>query len=167
MKRGNAQNRIEDLERETEQISKRLSPWHAKTRMNSLRTQDTISKSDPLSETERQLLERLRGVSALNYEERRVLLALESREPLSLSESWELGRLTELRQQTRDLRRQVEMRTSPRSPASLRVYPNDELQVVLRESGLFVDDTCLGTTVVPDRSVVEKQFLEKNRATGS
>ena len=52
------------------------------------------------------------------------------------------------------------MRTSPQSPASLRVYPNNELQIVLRESDIFVDDTCLGLTVVRDRSVLDKQFLE-------
>ena len=52
------------------------------------------------------------------------------------------------------------MRTSPQSPESLRVYPNDELQIVLRESNRFVDDTCLGSAVVLDRSVLDKQFLE-------
>ena len=52
------------------------------------------------------------------------------------------------------------MRTSLQNPASLRVYPNDELQIVLRESNRFVDDTCLGSAVVLDRSVLDKQFLE-------
>ena len=98
-------------------------------------------------------------MSTRTAEERRVLSALESREPLSSSESWELGRLTDLLQQIRDLRRQVEMRTSPQSPASLRAYPNDELQIVLLESDLLVDDTYLGSTVVLERSVLDKQFL--------
>ena len=99
-------------------------------------------------------------MSTRTAEERRVLSALESREPLSSSESWELGRLTDLLQQIRDLRRQVEMRTSPQSPESLRAYPNDELQIVLLESDLLVDDTYLGSTVVLERSVLDKQFLE-------
>ena len=52
------------------------------------------------------------------------------------------------------------MRTSPQSPASLRVYPNDEFQIVLRESDIFVGDTCLGSAVVLDRSVLDQQSLE-------
>ena len=52
------------------------------------------------------------------------------------------------------------MRTSLQNPASLRVYPNDELQIVLRASDIFVGDTCLGSAVVLDRSVLDQQSLE-------
>ncbi len=90
------QNRIEDLKRETLQISDALALVFAETRMNSLRTQDMISKSDPLSETERQSLERLRGMSTPTSEERREWSTLESREPLSSSESWDLDLVTDL-----------------------------------------------------------------------
>ncbi len=41
------QNRIEDLVRETEQISNSLSLWYAVTRMDSLRRKDMIGKNDP------------------------------------------------------------------------------------------------------------------------
>ena len=46
--------------------------------------------------------------------------------------------MKELRTRRRDLHRQVRLRTSPKKPRSLRVFPNDELQVVLDHSVLAV-----------------------------
>ena len=44
--------------------------------------------------------------------------------------------MKELRTRRRDLYRQVRLRTSPKKPRSLRVFPNDELQIVLDQSVL-------------------------------
>ena len=128
----------------------------------SLSARDLNSKLDPLSETERRLLERLRGVPSSDRtdDERRELEALASREPLSSAESRMLQRMDELAIRSRDLSRQLRMRTSPGAPNSMRVYLNDELQVVLMESDVFNDDTCLSSDVVLDRSVLERQYLE-------
>ena len=101
----------------------------------SLSARDLNSKLDPLSEAERRSLERLRGVQSSDRtdDERRELEALASREPLSSAESRMLQRMDELAIRSRDMRRQLHMRTSPESPDSMRVYLNDELQVVLME----------------------------------
>ena len=58
------------------------------------------------------------------------------------------------------LLRQLRMRTSPREPSSLRVYPNDELHIVLWERDLFVDDRCFSTIVALDRATLEEGFLD-------
>ena len=52
------------------------------------------------------------------------------------------------------------MRSSATKPGSLRVYPDDELQVVLMEDDPFFDDTCFGSTVVLDPSVLATQSVE-------
>ena len=130
--------------------------------MESLRARDLNSELDPLSETERRSLERLRGVRSSDRtdDERREFEALESRETLSSAESRKLQRMEELVKRWRALRRLIRMTTSPESPGSLRVHLNDELQVVLMEDDLFQDDTCLSSNVVLDRSVLERQYLE-------
>ena len=130
--------------------------------MEFLRARKLNSELDPLSETERRSLERLRGVRWGDHtdDEEQELEALESRETLSSAESRKLQRLEELMTRRSELWRQLYMRTSPESPGSLRVYLNDELSVVLRERDFFQDDTCLGSRVVLDRSVLERQYLE-------
>ena len=52
------------------------------------------------------------------------------------------------------------MRTSEESPRSLRVYRDDELQVVLKEDDPFADDTCFGSTVVLDDSALVRRSVE-------
>ena len=46
------QDQINDTEREAQQITGRMSWWHAERRVDSLRKQDFNSTSDPLSEAE-------------------------------------------------------------------------------------------------------------------
>ena len=151
------QDQIANVNRETSQIARLADPD-----LDSLRTRDLNSEFDPLSETERLSLERLRGVPASDRtdDERRELQALESKEPLSSAELRMLQRMDELLTLRGALTRQLQMRTRPSSPASLRVYPNDELQVVLMEADVFSDDTCLSSNVVLDHSVLDKQVLE-------
>ena len=151
------QDQIANVNRETSQIARLADPD-----LDSLRTRDLNSEFDPLSETERLSLERLRGVPASDRtdDERRELQALESKEPLSSAELRMLQRMDELLTLRGALTRQLQMRTSPSSPASLRVYPNDELQVVLMEADVFSEDTCLSSNVVLDHSVLDKQVLE-------
>ena len=97
--------------------------------MEFLRTQKLNSELDPLSETERRSLERLRGVRWGRHtdDEEQELEALESRETLSSAESRKLQRLEELMTRRSELWLQLYMRTSLESPGSLRVYLNDEL----------------------------------------
>ena len=66
--------------------------------MEFLRARKLNSKLDPLSETERRSLERLRGVRWGDHtdDEEQELEALESRETLSSAESRKLQRLEEL-----------------------------------------------------------------------
>ena len=120
------------------------------------------SELDPLSETERRSLERLRGVRSSDRtdDERRELEALASREPLSSAESRMLQRMEELAKRSRDLKRQLGMRSSPGSPGSMPVYLDDELEVVLMEDDPFGDETCLSSNIVLDRSILERQYLE-------
>ena len=159
------QDQIADVNREAAQIAG-LGPGFgvgaADHSMESLRARDLNSELDPLSETERRSLERLRGVRSSDRtdDERREFEALESRETLSSAESRKLQRMEELVKRWRALRRLIRMTTSPESPGSLRVHLNDELQVVLMEDDLFQDDTCLSSNVVLDRSVLERQYLE-------
>ena len=42
----------------------------------------------------------------------------------------------------------------------MRVYPDDELQVVLMEDDPFFDDTCFGSTVLLDQSSLATPSLE-------
>ena len=56
---------------------------------------------------------------------------------------------------------------SGRGPRSLRVYPNDELQVVLKESDPLFDDTCFRRDVFLDEDAVSNhavQLMEGPRA---
>ena len=66
--------------------------------MEFLRARKLNSELDPLSETERRSLERLRGVRWSDHtdDEEQELEALESRETLSSAESRKLQRLEEL-----------------------------------------------------------------------
>ena len=130
--------------------------------MGFLRARQLNSDLDPLSDTERRSLERLRGVRWSDHtdEEAQELETLEYRETLSSAESRKLQRLEELMTRRDELWSQLYMRTSPESPGSMRVYLNDELQVVLMDEDLFQDDTCLSSRLVLDRSVLERQYLE-------
>ena len=130
--------------------------------MDKLRKQDINSKRDRLSEAERQSLERLRSIrlSERTFDEDQEFESLESRTPISSADSSVLARMKELRTQRRGLRRRIQMPTSEERPGSLRVYPDDELQVVLMKADVFVDDTCFGSTVVLDQSVLAMRSVE-------
>ena len=156
------QDRIDDIEREAQQITGRSSWRYAVQHVDSLRKQDFDSKSDPLSEAELESLERLRDMKPTERtrdqdREFRLLLA---REPISTADASVLARMRELESQRRRFLRRVEMRSSANKPGSLRVYPDDELQVVLMEDDPFFDDTCFGSTVLLDQSSLTTPSLE-------
>ena len=156
------QDRIDDIEREAQQITGRSSWRYAEQRVDSLRKQDFNSKSDPLSEAELESLERLRGKqpSERTEDEAKEFRSLRARAPVSTTDASVLARMQELKTQRRRLLRQVHMRSSANQPGSLRVYPDDELQVVLMEDVPFFDDTCFGSTVLLDQSSLTTPSLE-------
>ena len=156
------QDRIDDLEREAQQITGTTSWRYAERRVDSLRKQDFSNKSDPLSEAELESLERLRGIrpSERSDDAVREYKSLQARAPVSTADASVLVRMKELMTQRRGLMRQAQMRTSPNKPGSLRVYPDDELQVVLMEDDPFFDDTCFGSTVLLDQSSLATPSLE-------
>ena len=156
------QDQIDDTEREAQQITGGMSWWHAELRVDSLRKQDFNSKSDPLSEAELESLERLRSKrrSERTDDEAREFRSLRAREPISTSDASVLARMKELKIQRRRLLRRIELRSSANRPGSLRVYPDDELQVVLMEDDPFFDDTCFGSTVILDQSSLTTPSLE-------
>ena len=156
------QDRIDDIEREAQQITGRSSWRYAEQRVDSLRKQDFNSKSDPLSEAELESLERFRSKkpSERTDDEAREFRLLRAREPISTADASVLARMQELKTQRRRVMRQTQMRSSANSPGSLRVYPDDELQVVLMEDDPFFDDTCFGSTVLLDRSSLTTPSLE-------
>ena len=156
------QDQIDDTEREAQQITGRMSWWHAERRVDSLRKQDFNSKSDPLSEAELESLERLRSIrpSERTADEVQEFGSLQARAPISSADASVLARMKELKTQRRRLLRRIQMRSSANKPGSLRVYPEDELQVVLMEDDPFFDDTCFGSTVVLDQSVLAMRPLE-------
>ena len=156
------QDRIDDLEREAQQITGTTSWRYAERRVDSLRKQDFSSKSDPLSEAELESLERLRGIrpSERSDDAVREYKSLQARAPVSTADASVLARMKELMTQRRGLMRQAQMRSSPNNPGSLRVYPDDELQVVLMEDDPFFDDTCFGSTVLLDQSSLATPSLE-------
>jgi len=127
-----------------------------------LRKQDFNSKSDPLSEAELESLKRFRSKkpSERTDDEAREFRLLRAREPISTADASVLARMQELESQRRRLLRRVQMRSSENQPGSLRVYPDDELQVVLMEDDPFFDDTCFGSTVLLDRSSLTTPSLE-------
>ncbi len=88
------------------------------------------------------------------------LKALESRETLSVAESQTLRQGRELLNEWRRLRSQLLVRTSPRRPASLRVYPDDQLHVVIWEDDIFQDDRCFSTVVTLDSAALDDEFLD-------
>ena len=156
------QDRIDDIEREAQQITGRSSWRYAEQRVDSLRKQDFDSKSDPLSEAELESLERFRSKkpSERTGDEAKDFRSLRAREPISTADASVLARMRELKTQRRRLMRQVQMRSSANEPGSLRVYPDDELQVVLMEDDPFFDDTCFGSTVLLDQSSLATPSLE-------
>ena len=156
------QDQVDDIEREAQQITGRNSWRYAERRVDSLRKQDFISKSDPLSEVELESLARLRSIkpSERTDDEVREFKSLRAREPISAADASVLARMKELKTQRRRLLRQLQMRSSANRPGSLRVYPDDELQVVLMEDDPFFDDTCFGSTVLLDQSVLATPSLE-------
>ena len=156
------QDRIDDMEREAQQITGRSSWRYAEHRVDSLRKQDFNSKSAPLSEAELESLERLRGMKATERtrDEDREFRLLRARQPVSTADASVMARMKELQTQRRRLLRGIEMRSSANEPGSLRVYPDDELQVVLMEDDPFFDDTCFGSTVLLDESSLATPSLE-------
>ena len=156
------QDQIDDTEREAQQITGRMSWWHAEQRVDSLRKQDFNNKSDPLSEVELESLERLRSIRPSEHTDDEVqeYRSLQARAPISAADASVLARMKELKTQRRRLLRQVHIRSSATKPGSLRVYPDDELQVVLMEDDPFFDDTCFGSTVVLDPSVLATPSVE-------
>ena len=156
------QDQIEDIEREAQQITGRSSWRYAERRVDSLRKQDFNSKSDPLSEAELESLKRFRSKkpSERTDDEARKFRLLRAREPISTADGSVLARMQELESQRRRLLRRAQMRSSENQPGSLRVYPDDELQVVLMEDDPFFDDTCFGSTVLLDRSSLTTPSLE-------
>lgn len=156
------QDRIDDIEREGQQITGRNTWRYAEHQVDSLRKQDFNSRSDPLSEAELESLERLRGIrpTERTRDQDREFRLLRAREPISTADASVLARMQELESQRRGLMRQVQMRSSANEPGSLRVYPEDELQVVLMEDDPFFDDTCFGSTVVLDQSSLTMPSLD-------
>ena len=156
------QDRIDDIEREAQQITGRTSWRYAEQRVDSLRKQDFNSKSAPLSEAELESLERLRSTKPTERtrDEDRELRSLRDREPVSTADASVMARMKELQTQRRRLLRRIELRSSADRPGSLRVYPDDELQVVLMEDDPFFDDTCFGSTVLLDPSSLATPSLE-------
>ena len=156
------QDQIDDTEREAQQITGRMSWWHAEQRVDSLRKQDFTSKSDPLSQAELESLARLRRIrrSERTDDEVQEFRSLQARAPISPADASVLARMKELKTQRRRLLRRIQMRSSATRPGSLRVYPDDELQVVLMEDDPFFDDTCFGSTVVLDQSVLATPSVE-------
>ena len=156
------QDQIDDIEREARQITGRSSWRYAEQRVDSLRKQEFNSKSDPLSEAELESLERLRSEqpSERTEDEAEEFRSLRTRAPVSKADASVLARMQELKTQRRRLLRQVHMRSSANKPGSLRVYPDDELQVVLMEDDPFFDDTCFGSTVLLDPSSLATPSLE-------
>lgn len=156
------QDRIDDIEREAQQITGRGSWRYAEQRVDSLRKQDFNSKSDPLSEAEVESLARLRDMKPTERtrDQDRELRLLRARAPVSTADASVLARMRELESQRRRLLRRVQMRSSANQPGSLRVYPDDELQVVLMEDDPFFDDTCFGSTVLLDPSALTTPSLE-------
>ena len=156
------QDQIDDTEREAQQITSRMSWWHAEQRVDSLRKQDFNNKSDPLSEVELESLARLRRIrrSERTDDEVQEFRSLQARAPISPADASVLARMKELKTQRRRLLRRIQMRSSATRPGSLRVYPDDELQVVLMEDDPFFDDTCFGSTVVLDQSVLATPSVE-------
>lgn len=156
------QDRIDDIEREAQQITGRGSWRYAQQRVDSLRKQDFNSKSDPLSEAEVESLARLRDMKPTERtrDQDRELRLLRARVPISTADASVLARMRELESQRRRLLRRVQMHSSANRPGSLRVYPDDELQVVLMEDDPFFDDTCFGSTVLLDPSALTTPSLE-------
>jgi hypothetical protein len=156
------QDRIDDIEREGQQITGRNTWRYAEHQVDSLRKQDFNSRSDPLSEAELESLERLRGIrpTERTRDQDREFRLLRAREPISTADASVLARMRELESQRRGLMRQVQMRFSANEPGTLRVYPEDELQVVLMEDDPFFDDTCFGSTVVLDQSSLTTPSLD-------
>ena len=156
------QDRIDDIEREAQQITGRNTWRYAEQQVDSLRKQDFDSKSDPLSEAELKSLERLRGMKASERtrDQDREFSLLRAREPISTADASVLARMRELKSQRRRLFRQLQMRSSANQPGSLRVYPDDELQIVLMEDDPFFDDTCFGSTVLLDPPSLTTTTLE-------
>lgn len=156
------QDRIDDIEREAQQITGRGSWRYAQQRVDSLRKQDFNSKSDPLSAAEVESLARLRDMKPTERtrDQDRELRLLLARVPISTADASVLARMRELENQRRRLLRGVQMRSSANQPSSLRVYPDDELQVVLMEDDPFFDDTCFGSTILLDKSSLTTPSLE-------
>lgn len=156
------QDRIDDIEREAQQITGRTSWRYAEQRVDSLRKQDFNSRSAPLSEAELESLERLRSTKPTERtrDEDRELRSLRARKPVSTADASVMARMKELQTQRRRLLRRIELRSSADRPGSLRVYPDDELQVVLMEDDPFFDDTCFGSTVLLDQSSLATPSLE-------
>lgn len=156
------QDRIDDIEREAQQITGRTSWRYAERRVDSLRKQDFNSKSAPLTEAESESLERLRSTKPTERtrDEDRELRSLRAREPVSTADASVMARMKELQTQRRRLLRRIELRSSANEPGSMRVYPDDELQVVLMEDDPFFDDTCFGSTVLLDQSSLATPSLE-------
>ena len=156
------QDQIDDIEREAQQITGRSSWRYAEQRVDSLRKKDFNSKSDPLSEAELESLKKYRSKkpSERTDDEAREFRLLRAREPISTADASVLARMRELESQRRRLLRRVQMRSSANKPGSLRVYPDDELQVVLMEDDPLFDDTCFGSTVLLDQSSLATPSLE-------
>lgn len=156
------QDRIDDLEREAQQITGTTSWRYAERRVDALRKRDFSNKSDPLTEAELESLERLRSKkpSERSDDEVREFRSLQARAPVSAADASVLARMKELKTQRRRSMRQLQMRSSANGPGSLRVYPDDELQVVLMEDDPFFDDTCFGSTVLLDQFALATPSLE-------
>lgn len=173
------EDRIGVVERTSQQLVSSISMQHVQWSLDDLAERELNSSADPLSDVELRSLASLREAKRAYREARRRLLlrgdteqalldfpddeqlkALEAREPLSSAESQVLRRGRELLNRWHRLRRQLRMRTSPRNPATLRVYPNDELHVVLWEADFFADDRCFSTVVTVGPAALNEGFLD-------
>ncbi len=98
--------------------------------------------------------------NARSFPYRRTVKRFESREALSETEFRMLREGQDLVKEWRRLRSLLRMRSSPGRPATLRVYPDDDLVVVLWEDDAMEDDRCYSTVVKLDRETLEKGFFE-------
>ena len=156
------QEQIDSLEREGKQITGGQTWSHGRRLADDLRKRDFTSESEPLAEAEQESFEKLRGVRPRErtYEEEQEFEALQARVPISVADAAVVARMTELESQRRRLIRERAMTSSAGEPNSLRVYEDEELGVVLMEEDWASDDTCFGTTVVLDRSVLAKRTVD-------
>ena len=171
---------LEGVEEELDRLEPRIEAFDERIEPLERREHNTV----PLSDDEQRELEELRGRSLelerqlermkrSSYEERqplererdetdRSVQRLEDSIPLSEEEARFLRDQRDQRAPLADRRdslsaREDELRDliTMRTPGSLRVYPNDSLQLRLMEDDAFRDDTCATWQLTLDRDILD------------